>query len=139
MKYFNVSLTIVILLNLSFQTSFTAGGFQNHLVTTEELQGQLISQSAQRMENIQEVQKLLRHNFVQRELGRLADLERLELALAVLDDETLRRLANESREINDQIEAGVETSTWILIAILVSVPVILFIYLIQSHENCGSC
>jgi len=96
----------------------------NHVVPVEELQNQLISQSAQRLDNIQEVQRLLHHDLVQGQLGKLVDLEKVELALAVLDDKTLNELAIQSKEVNDQIEAGLSTAAWIVIIVAVLVFVL---------------
>lgn len=120
MKYCKVSITVLILLNVSFQQAVMAQAVPGHVIPGEELQNQLIVQSAQRMEHIQEIQKLLRQNLVQQEVGKLVDLERVELALAALDDETLNQLAVQSREVNDQIEAGMATWGWVVIVAIVA-------------------
>jgi hypothetical protein len=115
MKYWEVSLTILILLNLSLQQAVMAQPVPSHLVPVEELQNQLAEQSGQRRQNIQEIQKLLRHELVRREVGSLVDLEKVEVALGTLDDETLRQLADDSRNVSDQLEAGLATWAWITI------------------------
>ena len=128
MKYCKVSLTILILLNVSFQQAVMALPIQSHVVPMGELQNQLAAQSAQRLQDIQEIQELLSHDLVQREVGRLVDLERVELALSNLDDETLNELATESREVNDQLQAGL--AGWAIVLITVGVCLaVLFIVL----------
>jgi hypothetical protein len=124
MKYCKVCLTILILLNLSIQQALMARAAPNHVVPVEELHSRLATLSAQRMQNIQAVQKLLHHDLVQQEVGRLVDLEKVELALAVLDDKTLNELAIQSKEVNDQIEAGLSTAAWIVIIVAVLVFVL---------------
>ena len=128
MKYCKVCLTILILLNLSIQQALMAQPFSSHVVPMEQLQNQLAEQSGQRLQNIQEIQKLLRHELVQREVGRLVDLGRVEIALSTLDDETLRQLADESRNVNDQLEAGL--AGWAIVLITVGICLaVLFIVL----------
>jgi len=75
--------------------------------------------------NIQEVQKLLQHDLVQQQVGGLVDLEELERGLVTLDDETLRELAAQCQQVNDQIEAGITTWGWIGIAILAAIAIII--------------
>jgi hypothetical protein len=127
MKYCKVCLTILILLNISFQQAVMAQPIQKHVVPLEKLQNRLISHSAQRMEDIAEVQKLLRHDLVRQQLGKLMELEKVELALATLDDETLERLAGESQKVNDQIEAGMATWGWVAIAAIAAFVIIVII------------
>jgi len=128
MKYCRVSFTILVLLNISFQQAVMAQPIQSHVVPLGELQNQLAEQSGQRLQNIHEIQKLLRRELIQREVGRLVDLERVELALNNLDDETLNELATESREVNDQLQAGL--AGWAIVLITVGVCLaVLFIVL----------
>lgn len=128
MKYCKVCLTILILLNLSIQQALMAQSASGHVVPAEDLKNQLATQSEERHQNIQEIQKLLRHDLVQKELGGLVDLEKVELTLATLDDEKLQELAAESREVNNQLEAGL--AGWAIVLITVGVCVaVLFIVL----------
>ena len=131
MKYCKACLTILILLSLSFQQASMAQPVPNHVVPLEELQNQLVTQSAQRMQNIQEVQKLLRHDLVQQQVEKLVDLEKVELALATLDDETLQELAVQSREVNDQLQAGISTVT-IIVIVAAAATVIIFWYWLET-------
>ncbi|HUV12546.1 MAG TPA: hypothetical protein VMY18_02820 [Acidobacteriota bacterium] len=124
MKYYRACLIILTLLNVSYQQVLSAQPVSNHVVPVEDLQNRLITQSTRRMENIQEVQKLLRHDLVQKQLGQLVDLERAQVALATLDDETLNQLANESRRVNDQLQAGMATWGWVVIAVIAAGTII---------------
>jgi hypothetical protein len=128
MNYCKVVFTVLILLNVSFQQALMAQPRPGHVIPMEDLKNQLAAQSEERHQNIQEIQKLLRHDLVQKELGRLVDLEKVELALATLDDEKLQELATESREVNNQLEAGL--AGWAIVLITVGVCVaVLFIVL----------
>jgi hypothetical protein len=127
MNHCRVCLALVILLNLTVQQALMAHPVTNHVVPVAELHSRFNAQSARRIENIQEVQRLLNQPLIQKELGRLVPLERVELALATLDDETLNELAAESREFNDQIEAGMATWGWVTIAGIVAFVIIVII------------
>ncbi len=124
MKCWSVCLTILILLNLSLPPELMAQQVQSHVVSVEELQHRLSVQSARRSQDIQEIRQLLRHDRVQARLGNLVDLRRVEVALATLDDKTLNQLADESRRVNDQIEAGIATWGWVLIVAIAAVTII---------------
>jgi hypothetical protein len=124
MKHCKVCFTILILLAMSFQQTVAAQPIPDHLVSPEELRQGLMNQSAQRMVNIQAVRTLLHQELVQQQVGRLVDLEKIELALATLDDDTLKQLANESRRVNDQLQAGMATWGWVLIALIAAITII---------------
>ena len=124
MKFFNVLLTTTLVLNL-FSSHLIAQQQLGHVVSLEELRTALVKRTAQRTANVQEIQKLLRHDEVQKRFGALADLEKIEQALPTLDDETLSRLAADSQKVNDQLQAGVPGWAWGLIGAAVAVVVIL--------------
>ena len=90
-----------------------------------DLQNELTIRSEERLRDIQEICKLLRHEVVQREVGKVVDLEKVELVLVALDDETLHELAIQSNQLNDQIEAGITMWGWIGIAILAAIAIII--------------
>ena len=115
MKFFNVILTTTLVLILCFPSSLIAQQQLGHVVSLEELRTALVSRSAQRAADVQEIQKLLRHDEVQQRFGALADLEKIEQALPTLDDETLGRLAADSQKVNDQLQAGLSGWAWGLI------------------------
>jgi hypothetical protein len=127
MNHFKAYLAVLILLHLIFQQPVMAHPIQRHVVGVGELDSQLINQSAQRVENIQEIQKLLRQNPVQQQLGNLFNLEKVELAVAALDDETLNKLAAESQKVNDEIEAGMATWGWVVIAAIAAFVIIVIV------------
>ena len=47
------------------------------------------------------------------------DLEKIDRAVATLDEETLERLAHQSREANDQLQAGVSTLVIVLLIVAI--------------------
>jgi hypothetical protein len=120
MKYFTVVFSFLFVMNLSIQQALMAESVSNHVVSPEQLQARLSSQSAQRMENIQEIQKLLNHRLVEQKVGRLVDLQRVKVAVPTLDDETLKWLADESRRANDDLRGGIGTVWIIVIAAVVA-------------------
>lgn len=100
---------------------------QSHVVSLEELQHQLMAQSAQRSQDIQEIQKLLRQDMVQKQVGNLVDLSRVDAALASMSDEALHQLAVTSQSINDDIEAGIATWGAVIIALFVVIAAIIIV------------
>jgi len=106
MKFFSVLLTTTLVLSLCFPGDLIAQRQLGHVVSLEELRTALVKRSVERADNVQEIQKLLRHDEVQKRFGALADLEKIEQALPTLDDETLSRLAADSQKVNDQLQAG---------------------------------
>ena len=106
MKFFNVLLTTTLVLTLCFPSNLLAQRQLGHVVSLEEMRTALVKRAVERAANVQEIQKLLRHDEVQKRFGALADLEKIEQALPTLDDETLSRLAADSQKVNDQLQAG---------------------------------
>ena len=123
MKLLNMFLTIFLALILCFPGNLIAQQQPGHVVSLEELRTALVSRSVERAANVQEVQKLLRHDEVQKRFGALADLGRIEQALPTLDDETLRQLAADSQKVNDQLQAGLEWWGWVIIAVVAVIVV----------------
>jgi len=117
MKAYTVYITIALVLNLTFTGNLMAQGPSGHVVSLGELRSTLVEKSAERAANIQEVQKLLRHEQVQKRFGAMADLEKIAQVLPTLDDATLQQLAADSRKANDQIQAGLGTVAWVVIVI----------------------
>jgi len=116
----------ILLLNLFlFEQPLLAQESVNHLISPDSLRGEISDLAIRRAENVQEIQKLLRHETVQQEFGNLVEMERVEVALASLDDQTLARLAAESRKANDQLQAGLSTNWWIVIAVVAGIVVFL--------------
>jgi hypothetical protein len=120
-------LTIFLALILCFPGHLIAQQQPSHVVSLEELRTALVSRSVERAANVQEVQKLLRHDEVQKRFGALADLGKIEQALPTLDDETLRQLAADSQKVNDQLQAGLATWGWVVIALVAVVAVIIIV------------
>jgi len=137
MKFFNVLLTTTLVLSLCFSGDLIAQQQLDHVVSLEELRTALVKRTAQRASNVQEIQKLLRHDEVQKRFGALADLEKIEQALPTLDDETLSRLAADSQKVNDQLQAGISEAAvvWIVIA---GVIVALVIFCSATEGPCFS-
>ena len=112
-----------------------AGLGQGHVVSAGELKNRVDMRAAQRAENIREVQTLLRHDVVQQHLGRVVDLQKVEVALASLDDEALSQIADQSREVNDQLKAGLSTNTWILIAVIAGIVFVVLAVVVSIKDD----
>ncbi len=133
MKFFNVLLTTTLVLSLCFPGDLIAQQQPGHVVSLEELRTALVKRTAQRASNVQEIQKLLRHDEVQKRFGALADLEKIEQALPTLDDETLRQLAADSQKVNNQLQAGLSGEMVALIALVA----VLTLVMICLNVACG--
>jgi hypothetical protein len=127
MKYFKISFALLILINFVSVQSLSANTPQDHVVSLQEIQKQVETKSSQRANNIRDIQKLLRHSEVQKHVGGLIDLQKIKVAVASLDNETLEDLASQSRFANDQLQAGIGTTGLIAIIIVCVVVVILAI------------
>ena len=90
-----------------------------HVVSAEELRAEVATRSTSREQNIKEIHNVLSHQLVQKHMGRLVDLERIEKTLPTLGDETLNELASESRKINDQLQAGLSPAVWVVFVIVI--------------------
>jgi CHASE3 domain sensor protein len=106
----------------------------SHVVSLGELRAALVKSSAERAANIQEVQKLLRHDEVQKRFVALADLGKIDEALPTLDDATLRQLAADSRQVNDQLQAGIKWWGWVLIVIVVWIVIGAILVAVMSDD-----
>jgi len=118
-------LTVLLALNL-FSSDLIAQQQLGHVVSLEELRTALVKRTVERAADVQEIQKLLRHDEVQKRFGALADLEKIEQALSTLDDETLRQLAADSQKVNDQLQAGI-SSGWVFLIVLAAFVVTILI------------
>jgi hypothetical protein len=130
MKSRGILLTALILVNLSLPAGLMAQQAQSHVVPLQELQNRLAAQSAQRSQDIQEIQKLLRHDLVQKQMGKLVDLSRVEAALPSVGDEALHQLAIASRSVNDDIEAGIATWGAVIIVLLLAITAIIVVAIV---------
>ena len=121
------SLSAVLSVILVVTSSLHAGPIPDaaHPVSIGELRNQVSAQTAERASNIREVQTLLRHQEVQDHLGHLFELEKLAAAVPKLDDETLARLARESKQMNEQFKAGInKTAIWVVVIVAVAIVVV---------------
>ena len=125
MKSLSAVLSAVLSVILVVTSSLHAGPIPDaaHPVSIGELRNQVSAQTAERAGNIREVQTLLRHQEVQDRLGHLLELEKLAAAVPKLDDETLARLARESKQMNEQFKAGISKST-IAVVVLIAVAIV---------------
>ena len=103
MKLLSAALSIILVLSSSLHA--VPGQNAVHLVSIEDLKGEISAENADRAGNIREVLTLLQRPEVQK-LGRHFDLEKIEAAIPTLDDDTLARLADESARVNEQFRAG---------------------------------
>lgn len=128
MKQLSVFLSALLVICPAFQQVTLAQQTPMHTVSLQDLRQEIVARKEVRSHSIREVQTLLRHESVKRSLGGLFDLERIEKAVRALDGQTLIRLAQESRRINDQLRAGeVSKKTWIMIAALVVFVVVVLV------------
>ena len=116
MKHCLAILATLLIVNVSLLQSGLANQQPEHVVSLEDLRSDLATHSAQREANIGEIQKLLRQEVFRDRLGELFDLERIAGSVPSLDDATLDRLAEQSRQVNDELRGGVGTIVWIIIA-----------------------
>ena len=100
-----LSLVLSVILVLSSNLHAGPSPDAAHLVSMEDLKAEISVGNAERAGNIREVLTLLQRSEVQK-LGRHFDLEKIEAAIPVLDDDTLARLADESARMNEQFRAG---------------------------------
>ena len=117
MRHFKIGFAFLVLINFILVQILSAYPLQDHVMSLQEIQKQVQSQSSQRINNIQDIQKLLRHSEVQKQVGGLIDLEKIEVAVASLDNMTLEDLASRSRMANDQLQAGI-SKIWTIVIIV---------------------
>ena len=132
------NLSVVLSFILAFTSSLQAGPIPEaaHPVSIEELRGQVSARTAERSDNIREIQTLLRHKEVQDRLGHLYDLEKVAVAVPRLDDETLARLARESKQANEQFRAGVnKTAIWVVVIVAVAIVVIYALLIKEATDT----
>ena len=137
MKAISLFLTVLLVFSTSLQAGPIPAQKAIHSVSIEELKGQISERTAERAENIREVQTLLRQPAVQDRLGHLYDLEQIAVAVPTLDDATLARLARESAEMNEQFQAGLlglSFMSWVVITGLVVFTVLVLIHTYDRGE-----
>ena len=138
MKAISLFLTVLLVFSTSLQAGPIPAQKAVHLVSIEELKGQISERSAARADNIREVQTLLRHPAVQDRLGHLFDLEQIAVAVPTLDDETLARLARESEQMNEQFQAGMllglSFMSWVVITGLIVFVVVVLVHTYDRGE-----
>ena len=137
MKAISLFLTVLLVFSTSLQAGPIPAQKAIHLVSIEELKGQISERTAERTENIREVQTLLRQPAVQDRLGHLYDLEQIAVAVPTLDDATLARLARESAQMNEQFQAGLlglSFMSWVVITGLIVFTVLVLIHTYDRGE-----
>jgi hypothetical protein len=107
----------------------------DHVVPVDELRQALSSKAKDRALNIEEVTAFLHHESVRNYVGEVANLEKLEAALATLDDATPSDLAAQSAKANDELEAGLGTKGWTIITAVGVAVFILVSYKIGRRQN----
>lgn len=118
-------MTILMLLSFTTPTMALAQPLQDHVVQPEEWSNKLLANHSEREANIEEIRNMLRHDLVREQVGKLVDLEKVEVSVATLDDETLARLAQQSKDVNDQLGAGV--SSWVIIIVVSAVLLVVLL------------
>lgn len=120
-------LGLVLVVHLAFLQGYGTPQSSIHIVSTDDLRNELVSQARTREANLAEIRQLFQHTEVREQLKHLVDLNQIDQALPTLDDETLAYLAQESRKANDQLRAGLSTGATIAIAVAVAVGVFFLI------------
>ena len=97
-----------------------------HLIPEAELQLQLAAAELQRQSNVQEVERILEREDAQQLLAK-AGLSATEVRQAIpqLDDETLAGLADQSRQVNEDVAGGFVGGIIILLVLALVLAVIL--------------
>lgn len=97
-----------------------------HLIPAAELELQLASAELQRQSNVREVERVLEREDAQQLLAK-AGLTAGEVREAIpqLDDETLASLADQSRQVNEDVAGGFVGGIIILLILAVVLAVIL--------------
>jgi hypothetical protein len=97
-----------------------------HLIPAAELQLQLAAAEYQRQSNVRDVERILEREDAQQLLAK-AGLSAGEVREAIpqLDDETLANLAEQSRNVNEDVSAGFVGGIIILLILALVLAVIL--------------
>jgi len=120
----NCKNVFALLLALCF---FSQIGIASHVVNDREIRTQLSTSADDRASKIEAIEKLLRHESVQAQLGRIANLTKIEQALPALDDETLEQLAAESQKLSDELEGGELCAATIALIVLIAAVIVVAI------------
>jgi hypothetical protein len=97
-----------------------------HLIPEAELQLQLAAAELQRQSNIREIERVLEREDAQQLLAK-AGMEPQEVREAIpqLDDETLANLADQSRQVDEDVSGGFIGGIIILLILAVVLAVVL--------------
>lgn len=97
-----------------------------HLIPAAELQLQLAAAEYQRQSNVRDVERILDREDAQQLLAK-AGLSASEVRQAIpqLDDETLANLAEQSRNVNEDVSAGFVGGIIILLILALVLAVVL--------------
>lgn len=103
----------------------------NHLVTTDEIRGELVKQSSNRQAYLGRLERLFSRPEVVRPVEKtLGSPKRITQAAAVLSDDELARLAERATRIEEDFAAGALTNqqlTYIVIALATAVLILVII------------
>ena len=139
MKQLKVFLVTLLVFGLSVPPGLQAQQLKTHVVSLDMMRAAVATRSSERTAHIQEIQKLLRHEEVRNQIKAFADLDKIERAIPSLDNDTLSQLAAQSRSVNDQIQAGMGTVGWVILAGVLVAVVILVYYAAALCANEGGC
>ena len=129
MKLTRMIMVVLLVICPSFHELAVAEQASQHVVTTDELQQVIKSRTVKRAENITEITKLLRHDVVQQQVGKLVDLVKIEKSLPTLSDETLSEFAVQSSIINDNLRGGLTRLEIITLSVIGAIILILLLSL----------
>jgi len=121
-------LLALLLITLCCGQSFAAG---KHVVSTGELRSAVQSVTVNRQTNLETVDSFLRSPAVAKALkGQHLPLEQVRKAVPFLSNAELSQLAEQSRQIEQDIQAGAldnQQITYILIALITAVVVLILV------------
>lgn len=113
-----------LVLALGSVSRSSAAQSADHVVSATELHTALVMRSDQRREDLAEIRTLLRNAAVRHQLHGVANLEKIETAIANVDDATLRELAGKAKQANSDVAAeGKMTVAVILIVALIAISI----------------
>ena len=128
-------LTVLLVIFPAFQSVARAEQISLHVVPTEELRRTMAATFLQRELDIQVVATMLRHEEIQKQVGRLVNLERIVETLPTLSDETLNQLVEESRKVNDQLQAGDFGGAWLWIVFAAVAAIVIFVSITYISDD----
>lgn len=120
----NIIFAVLTVFHLMFLQSLSAQSTSPRLPTTHEFKAAVLKQAEQRQKHVDDIRTFLRQDVVRKNFSQIVELDKLQMKVATLDDETLAELARETRLASEQIQGGISTTVVLVIVIAVLIVVI---------------